>query len=468
MWSNSLYRRIAVGFVLLVAGIIAAQSAVFLWLLNRAEAADPELLSEIHSVSRQLGADLAAKPDLDIDAYLARKNVGPPLFAIMRDGRVLGRRPPENICSLVLREFRHGTDPLPASWETSVYHGVPLNVAATNVGVVGIVPETTWERFGSQMVLMGAGLLVAGTVLAALFVGGPVRRRLGDLGRTARRIGSGDLTARAKDIGHDEIAEFTRMFNAMAVQLEARAKESQASDQARSELVAEVSHELMTPMTAIRGHIETIAMDDVHLDAATRKRFVTVMMRETQRLERLIGDLLDMARLEAGGGGLELQTVHVEDLFDAVLQHHEGECRTREIHMTCSIAPGAEVVTGDPFRLEQAVDNITSNALRHTDNGGTIVLKAEWDKGVEPGKERVVLTVNDSGEGIPPEELPLIFDRFYKARSDRQSASRGSGLGLSIVKAIVERHGGRVRAESAVGQGTTILLELPAERSLKT
>ncbi len=456
VWNNSLSRRIAVGFVLLVAGIIAAQSAAFLWLLNRSEAAQPQLLTDIRAVASDLGAQLATRPELDIETYLARKKVGPPLFAIMRDGRVIGRRPPENICELVLRQFGYSPNELPSSWETSEYHGVPINAGAKNAGVLGIVPLSTWQRFGSQMIVLGAVLLVAGTILAALLVGGPVRRRLSDLGGAARRIGSGDLAARARDAGADEIAEFTRTFNAMAVQIEARAKESKESDQARSQLVAEVSHELMTPLTAIRGHLETIGMDDVRLEAATRKRFVAVMMRETKRLERLIGDLLDMARLEAGGGGLDLQTVHVEDLFGAVLEHHETECRTRGIHMTCAIAPGAEILMGDPFRLEQAVENLTANAMRHTDKDGTIVLNAERDPGTEPGQARVVLTVTDSGEGIPPEDLPLIFDRFYKAKSDRQDGTRGSGLGLSIVKAIVERHGGRVRADSALGKGTTV------------
>lgn len=467
MWNRNLYRRIAAGLVLLVAGILAAQSAVFLWLLNRTEANEPQLLEDVRGVSAELASEVAANPALDLDQYLAAKSVGPPLFAIMTDGRLIARRrPPQNIYDLVVREFKRSSG-VPLSWETSIYHGVSVTVDGRLLGILGVVPDTTLQQYGPALALVSVGLLVAGTALAALVIGGPVRRRLGDLGRAARRVGGGNLTARANDSGTDEVAEFARTFNAMVGQLETRAHQMEESDQARSLLVAEVSHELMTPMTAIRGHLETLAMDDVHVDAPTRKRFVTVMMKETERLQRLIGDLLDMARLEAGGGGLDLQTVHVEDLFDTVVEQHEHECQTRGIQVTCTITPGADVVTGDSFRLGQAVENLTANALRHTENGGLVALKSEVVPDEDSGAASIRLTVTDSGEGIPIEELPLIFDHFYKAKSGRQEPSSGSGLGLSIVKAIVERHGGKVWANSTLGQGTTIGLELPGGRASK-
>jgi signal transduction histidine kinase len=461
VWNKSLYRRIATGFVLLVAGMLATQSAVFLWLLQRDEANAPQLLNAVRATAVRLEADLVKQPNLDLEAYLAAQDVGPPLFAILTNGRLIGqRRPPDSIYQLVMREFARSSV-MPPSWETSIYRACPIIVGSTMIGVLGVVPDTPLRHYGPPLALIGAILLLGGTAFAALLIAGPVRRRLGDLGRAARRVGSGDLAARANDSGSDEVAEFARTFNAMVVQLQARASQIEASDQARSQLVAEVSHELMTPMTAIRGHLETIAMDDVHLDAATRKRFVATMMRETQRLERLIGDLLDMARLEAGGGGLDVQTVHVEDLFDAVLQHHQAECRTRGVQLSASIEPGAAVLTGDPFRLEQAVDNLVANALRHSEDGGRIALRAE-PGGDASGASSIRLIVRDSGEGIPVEELPLIFDRFYKAKSSRRGRSQGSGLGLSIVKAIVERHGGRVWATSSVAGGTTVGLELPS------
>jgi signal transduction histidine kinase len=215
----------------------------------------------------------------------------------------------------------------------------------------------------------------------------------------------------------------------------------------------------MTPLTAVLGNLETLMMAEVHLDDARRLKYLAVAAREARRLERLIGDLLDTARLEAGGGELEPQDVDVADLFEQVAAHHEYECMTRRIELVQTIDPGATALHGDPFRLEQALVNVTANALRHSPDGGRIELKAE-----PSGAGMVALNVTDWGEGIASEHIPLIFDRFYKARapSSGLNGGGGSGLGLSIVKAIVTRHGGRVSATSTLGQGTTIRLELPA------
>jgi two-component system sensor histidine kinase BaeS len=216
----------------------------------------------------------------------------------------------------------------------------------------------------------------------------------------------------------------------------------------------------MTPLTAILGHLETLTMAEVRLDDEKRLHQIAVTTREAKRLERLVGDLLEMARLEAGGGELSLETIETSALFEQVAAHHEHDCRQRNVAFVCTIDHGAETLTADPFRLEQAIENVTANALRHTPRGGTIRLRAERSGA------SIVLTVSDSGDGIAPEHLPHIFDRFYKTASASGMASRGSGLGLSIVKAVVERHGGRVSAASTLGAGTTIRMELPAAEAM--
>ena len=162
----------------------------------------------------------------------------------------------------------------------------------------------------------------------------------------------------------------------MAEDLEARAKALGASDRARRQLLADVSHELMTPLTAIRGYTETLGMSDLQLDDATRGRYLAIIGDETLKLEELIGDLLELARLEGGGGTLAFKDVAISDLFGRVVDRHGPTIREREITIERRIEPADLEVRGDPQRLEQALQNLASNALRHTPEGGTIRLSA--------------------------------------------------------------------------------------------
>ena len=179
-------------------------------------------------------------------------------------------------------------------------------------------------------------------------------------------------------------------------------------------------------------------------------------MREAQRLRRIIGDLLDAARHEAGGVELNCEEIATSELFQSVMTRHRTPAARKRSTLEARVAPEAESFEADPFRIEQALDNAVANALRHTPAGGHIALIAQRRDAC------IVIAVSDSGEGIPPEHLPHIFDRFYKASSAAGIASPGSGLGLSIVKAIVKLHGGQVSASSEPGRGTTIRMELPA------
>ena len=456
MIRSSLYARIALGFIVLIAGVLAVQAAVFLWLVGRPE---PNYLDLTARLSGELSRALQANPSLDLAQHVARLDPHEAVFVIMKEGRVVSARraPPEGIVDTVRGQFARGIDnSILISWVRSQYRGRPLMVDGGVVGVLGLVPLTPIERFGPDVAAIGVILLIAGALVGSLVIVRPVRSRIQELGYAAGRLGSGDLAARARETGSDELAELARAFNSMADELERRAVALDASDRARRQLIADVSHELMTPLTAILGHLETLAMCEVRLNDEQRLHQVAITTREAKRLERLIGDLLEMARLEAGGGELDIQTIDTHDLFEQVALHHEHDCRTRGIRFITSVAPDAERLDVDPFRLEQAIENVTANAIRHTPEGGTIALRAERHG------DHVAVTVTDSGEGIPPEHLPHIFDRFYKTASAKGMASRGSGLGLSIVKAVVERHGGRVSAESTLHVGTTIRIELPA------
>ena len=324
---------------------------------------------------------------------------------------------------------------------------IPINPPPVFVAIRELGPTLTW---------VGLILLAIGASSAALLIFSPAHRRLRTLEQAARALGEGRTDVRAVEGGGDEVSTLAHAFNRMADDLGVRAEALAASDRARRQLLADVSHELMTPLAAVRGYTETLAMPELSLDASTRGRYLGIIGDETQKLESLIGDLLDLARLEGGGGSLTFEEVPVKELFSRIADRHGPAIRDRRITIDVSVQPPDLTILGDGQRLEQALQNLAANALRHTPEGGRLSLAAED----EPDGTRI--TVRDSGPGISPEHLPHIFERFYKADAAR-SATRmsGSGLGLSIVQAIVERHGGTVAAANAPGGGAVFEIRIP-------
>ena len=337
----------------------------------------------------------------------------------------------------------------------------PIQQGDTVVAMVWVPPLTGVRRFaeavGTPLVIGVLFLLIGGTAIAALVVFRPAQARLRAVEDAARRFGEGDLTARAPAIGGDEVTAVAEAFNRMATDLAARQEQLVEADRARRQLLADVSHELMTPLTAIRGYAETLALPQFMPPSKEGQRAVKVIEEEGERIERLVGDLLELARFEAGGISLELDNVDVDEVFERVDERHAKTAQEKGVKIV--IEPHDDIrMIGDPHRLEQAVQNLAANALRHTPPGGQVTLGARREDGV------VRITVSDNGVGIAPEHLPHVFDRFYKADQSR-STSGGSGLGLSIVKAIVERHGGTITVRSRQGVETVFEVTLPADRS---
>ena len=484
-WYRSLYWRVAVGLVAFLALMLVAEGALFLWTSERIAgsmpAQSPRRLAAL--VASDVGTALAANPSLDLQKYVREQyaHIFQPFVVIMRDGRVTSNH--DDVSEAILDEARgearfeqrrrRENDNDPNGPNDPGFRGgrrgglrpppfrggevAPIVVAGMPVGRVAVLAGSPPFRrivreLGPQMAVVAGAVLSLGAVIIALVVFGPTRRRLKQVQDATERLGSGDILARAPEGGGDEVAAVARSFNRMADELTARARALEASDKARRQLLADVSHELMTPLTAMRGYIETLSMASVKLDPATRERYMSIVEDETHRLERIIGDLLDLARLEGGGGTLRHEHVPVAMLFDRVASRHEAELARRGVRLSSTIVPGAELVIGDPDRLEQALQNLAANALRHTPDGGEISLKAE----LRP--DGIHLLVRDTGPGIPPEHLPLIFDRFYKVDASRRAAA-GSGLGLSIVKAIIERHGGTIVARNDNGAVFEIVLQ---------
>ena len=467
-WYRTLYWRVALGTLGLIVVLLAAQAALVLWVVGQADRSvlgrPPVGLARL--IASDLGAALEAEPAADAERLLRDSfgRVPQNVFVAFTDGKVITNRRfpvPDAMLTAARRGLTDRDDEPPRDgMRMRTRRFPPLRVGGELKGVVVVLPlggpiEVALATYGPALFGAGALLLVVGTLGVMFFILAPARRRLGSLERAAAALGAGDTAARAPEGGGDEIAALSGAFNRMAGELEARLGELQQADRVRRQLLADVSHELMTPLTAIRGYLETLGMPGVVRDQATRERYVRIVTEETLRLEAIIGDLLDLARLEGGGVEIETAEVPVSWLFERVAERHGVVTSQRGITMTTTIEPGAELVRGDGRRLEQALQNLVANAVRHTPDGGRVTVTASRvDGGVR-------LRVEDTGPGIPPEHLPLVFDRFYKIDQARSSGS-GSGLGLSIVKAIVERHGARVSASAAPDGGARFDVVLPA------
>ena len=490
-WYRSLYWRIAIGFVLFLAAVLALQGGALVYLIAQMEVAPGPPPPEVtRLVARELSDALTANASLDIEQFFRQEYEGRvPLAAIMKDGRVVttdGTRPADALVQDIRTRLNGDPEffargragrgrplgPRPVRPDNNLTPRVGpqmlrrmgsagvIFVDSAPAGVVIAMPRSAFRQLGPTLALVGALLVVLGTTGAALLIFGPVRSRLRSLEDAARKVGGGDLTARAREDGGDEVAALAHAFNEMTRDLHQRADQLQAADRTRRLLLADVSHELMTPLTGMRGYLETLSLHAQSLDPETRERYLAIIRDETLRVEHIVGDLLDLSRLEGGGDSFDAQDVPIEDVFGRVHARHGRAAEDKGVEIASSIGPGAEIVAGDPMRLEQAIQNLAANALRHTPRGGRVSLNAALDGGA------ILITVSDTGSGIPTEHLPHVFDRFYKVDPSRIATTTGSGLGLSIVKAIVERHRGTVAVTSAPGEGTTFTLKFPPERPI--
>lgn len=221
----------------------------------------------------------------------------------------------------------------------------------------------------------------------------------------------------------------------------------------RRDFVANVSHELRTPLTVIGGFAETLAEDSIN--DADGKRFASLILSNTRRMQRIVDELLDLSRIESGGWAPRPTDVDVATIAADTFASYGDTARANEVTLEALIAPDARTVYADPTALRQILGNLVENAVRHTERGSVTVF-AQRDADGTPW-----IGVRDSGVGIAPGHLSRIFERFYRADSARSRDSGGTGLGLAVVKHLVEAHRGQVRAESTVGRGTTIGASFP-------
>lgn len=332
-------------------------------------------------------------------------------------------------------------------------NGEPIRVDGSRVGTLLLARQVNVFSAAEQLYLQRTNRALALAVLAALaaaMVVGVVLARtltrpIDALTHATRQIAAGIYDQQVAVESQDEIGQLAESFNRMSAEV-ARVQEQ------RRQMTADIAHDLRTPLTVVSGYIES--MRDGVL-APTPER-LDLIYAEMDRLQHLVGDLRMLSQADAGELSLNLQTLSPRSLLERVVAVFAHQAVQQKIRLSVDAAETLPQLRLDDARMMQVLDNLVSNAFRYTPAGGEIILSADAAGG------KVRLKVADTGTGIPPQELPHIFERFHRVDKSRHSETGESGLGLAIVRALVEAQGGRVWAESAVGGGTVIWMEFPA------
>ena len=341
------------------------------------------------------------------------------------------------------------------SWTLLAGYGLASLLTFVNVWV------TARLMFVSQHDLIMATVLLvfAGGIAMSFgyYLSTPITDGLRKITQSASQIAKGQFGTRVPIAGRDELADLGRSFNEMASRLEDAARRQRELDTMRRDLIAWIGHDLRTPLASIRAMAEALA-DGVVREPEKVERYLATMERDIRTLSALIDDLFEMAQVDAGGLELELVPVSLEEFIAGTVARFAERAKTQKVALGGSNSDEVGMARLDRQKMGRVMDNLVDNALRHTPSGGRVEIAAHRKD------DRLVLSVADTGSGIPEHDLSYIFDRFYRTEKSRSRATGGSGLGLAIAKGIVEAHGGRIEADSEPGEGSRFTVSLPLEK----
>jgi signal transduction histidine kinase len=328
----------------------------------------------------------------------------------------------------------------------------PLTSIKTKLGVVIVASVAVTTAVHTLGLRAGLSLVVVAVASGALsllmvqFLAHGMTSPLREMVAAAKAMARGDYSRRVTATSRDEVGELARAFNAMASELA-------EVDRMRRDLIANVSHELRTPISALQAVLENL------VDGVEPPNPVTfgTMLEQVERLGRLVGQLLDLSRLESGAVPLQRQPFGVGQVLEQAVR--ESRLHGHQVVLAVEVSPEDLTADGDPERVHQVVANLIENAVRHSPDDGRVTVAARGNSGW------VTIEVSDEGPGIPPAEATRVFERFYRADAARSATQGGTGLGLAIARWIVDLHGGDIRVESIQPRGCKMVVELPAAAS---
>jgi signal transduction histidine kinase len=372
-------------------------------------------------------------------------------------------RPVQDFIATKGKTFLLGDDPK-SPGERNVFSAAPIFENEKRVGYAYIIlaseihQETTAMLFGSYFLKTGAAIFLAalaGSLLVGLLVIWLITKGLRQVIEAVRRFKEGDRKARIENPGSSDLALLATTFNGMADTIEANIEELKSVENLRRELIANVSHDLRTPLAILQGYVETLLMKD-DLPPEERRRYLQITLDSSEKLSRLIAQLFEYSKLEAKQIQPQKEPFFIGELAQDVFQKYQILARKKGIQLTLDQPQKLPLVFADVALVERVAQNLMDNALKFTPAGGEVkIVLREAEKHVE-------VRIADTGPGIPESEQSAIFERYRKASASSTNQTGGAGLGLAIAKKILELHDASIRVQSRLNEGTAFMFRLPA------